>query len=142
MQRETFEEYAQSVLEQYYECRTADDELFAVMEEIMAEIQSDAELIAVPLNDVDCAVALKDSVVEIYEEIAAALGTRYRAARAIRRRCQLLSEPSAVSRCWWDFRIQILFNIVDTIRDVQARRENFNRTTLALLEAYYECRVE
>lgn len=130
------------LLEQYHSCRVADGDVFQMVDELVAEIQSDVALIVVPLNDIDCATALRDQVVEIYEEIAANLYARFLAARNIRRRCQLLTQQPALDTCWWSFRIQVLFGITDTIRDFQARRENFNRVTLELLEAYYKCRVE
>lgn len=130
------------LLEQYHRCRVADNDLFQIVDQLVAEMQSDIDLIAVPLNDIQCASALRDQVVEIYEEFTVRLYARFLSARNIRRRCQLLTAQPALDRCWWSFRIEVLFGITDTIRDVQARRENFNRVTLELLEAYYQCRIE
>lgn len=141
-QSERFEEYSITLLEQYYRCREADDDLSEAIDQLIEEMKKDIALFAVPLNDIQCATELRDQVVAIYDEFTGNLYARFVAIRTIRRSCQLQTGEAAVNACWLRFNIEILFGLTDTIRDVQARRENFNRVTLELLEAYYTCRVQ
>lgn len=146
IQAAIFDRYANIVLENYYECRSAEDQnednIDDVLLELLGDLQADIALLTSPMEDVDCAMELKDSVIEIYEEIAKNIYGRLNAVQAIRRRCQLTEDAAEQRSCWWEFRIQVLFGITDSIRDFRSRRENFDRVTLGLLNAYYACRTQ
>lgn len=136
LQRENFDEYALGVLESYYQCREAADVFEQIFNEITGSLEDFNEL----TTDIGCALELRNSIFEIYEEIANTVRTRVLALRVIRRRCQALPEDGQ-TRCWIEFRVEILLSVADTIRDYRRRQENFQETSLALLEAYYQCRA-
>lgn len=124
-------------MDAYYQCRESLD----VIEDIFNEINVAIEDFNEETRDIACALELRDSVFEIYNEIVNTIRTRILALRVIRRGCQSLPEDNQ-TRCWIEFRVEALLAVADTIRDARLREERFQETSLALLEAYYQCREE
>lgn len=61
---------------------------------------------------------LADSLTSDARELAAVVRARINVLGNIRRRCMVLV-GSAATRCWWEYRVEVLFGITDTIRYVQ-----------------------
>lgn len=93
-----------------------------------------------PLDAIQCARNLYDSVFAIGEEFIGALLVRVRNLGTIRRRCEATTNPSEESTCWWQYRAQLVISLADTITDFQTRLARFETTALFLLEEYTVCR--
>lgn len=131
-------------LEVYFQCRESTGEGMIDLEEIFSKMEHDLKnqlLEAIePLDAIQCARNLYDSVFAIVEEFFGDLLVRVRNLGTIRRRCETLTNPNEENTCWWQYRAQLVISLAETITDFQARFANFDNTALRLLEEYTVCR--
>lgn len=133
-----------AALEVYFQCRETTGEEMIDLEHMFSQLEQDLKnqlLEAIePLDAVECARDLFDSVLAIGQEFFGDLLVRVRNLGTIRRRCETTINPNEQNTCWWQYRAQLVISLADTITDFQNRFAIFDTTAMRLLEEYTVCR--